>query len=201
MTQLKSEANALLHGEHDHDQEPTYEFQCDLRYRGTESTLALAMEPPATLASRFEQMHLRTFGYVQQDRDVEVVAVRCEATLHSKTGARLSSFVAAPATAETSGLPPARGLSAEPRPDETIRLWHDASWVDAALIDRVALRKHQTIEGPAMIVGQHSTLVVEPGWKGEVIEDGIIELNPTRAAAETVELGQHVPPTIPYCSR
>ena len=54
-----------------------------------------------------------------------------------------------------------------------------------------------------MIVGQHSTLVVEPGWQAAVIEDGIIEL-PARLTTmsrrrDRSQLRQHVRATIPCC--
>ncbi len=148
-SQLQVEADELLRDEHVGKQKPTHEFQCDLRYQGTESPLSLALEPKATLCDRFHQSHQHTFGYDQRDRNIELVAIRCEATLRS-------DFAPRPHTPSDAG-----------QASESIRIWHQSAWIDAALIDRDALHQGQQIEAPAMIVGPYSTLLVEPGWEGE----------------------------------
>ncbi len=157
-SELQAEADLLLRDEHVGNQEPNHELQCDLRYQGTESPLSLPLEPKVTLADRFHQSHHTTFGYDQKDRSIELVAIRCEATLRS-------SFSPRPHVPLDS-----------PRASESIRIWYQSAWVDAALIDRDSLSFGQQIQAPAMIVGPYSTLLVEPGWQASVIEGGIIEL-------------------------
>ena len=139
-----------------------FDLQCDLRYQGTESTLALACEPKESLASRFHQLHQQTFGYKQIERPIELVAVRCEATLVAKTDCTYDS------------TPLSKTAN-----NETIRIWHRNGWLDAKCLDRGSLTGGTTVSAPAMIVGDYSTLLVEPGWQAEVIRNGIIELNPT----------------------
>jgi 5-oxoprolinase (ATP-hydrolysing) len=167
---LKAEADQRLRSEHDGRQQPSYDLQCDLRYQGTESSLPLSLEPRKTLAERFHQIHQTTFGYAQRDRQVELVAVRVEATLQSEHRARPRSH---PDQAE---------------PPETTRLWHRSRWVEAALFDRQSLEQGQQIAAPAVIVGKYSTLLVEQGWAARLMDDGIIELIPTEQAAAAVDL-------------
>jgi 5-oxoprolinase (ATP-hydrolysing) len=161
VARLKAEADELLRGEHDGRQRPTYEIGCDLRYQGTESPLTLRLEPKATLADRFHQTHHATFGYAQTARNIELVAIRCEATLRSEYA--------------TESYEP----SLSKHPSETTRLWHGCQWVEATLIDRDCVAARQRVDGPGMIVGKYSTLVVEPGWTSRMIDGGIIELSPT----------------------
>ena len=158
---LTTEIDTLLVDERDADAETQYQFECDLRYQGTESSLAMSREPIATLVDRFHETHERTYGYAQRDRDVELVSVRCEGTLRRADSEIETAF--SETTAKDHGSMP---------------LWHAGGWVDAKLIDRDELSIGQTIDAPAIVVGKYSTLVIEPGWSGCVLEGRIVELVP-----------------------
>ena len=69
-------------------------------------------------------------------------------------------------------------------------MWHEGQWVEAQQIDRDSLPQANFISGPAMIVGDHSTLVVEPGWQASKIQDGILEVtcSGTDVTLEDVQL-------------
>ncbi len=96
---------------------------------------------------------------------IEWVAVRCEGTLQSS---RIELNTA---------------KIGDPEPPRPTQLWHQSKWIDAQLIDRASLRVGDAIAAPAMVVSDQSTLVVEPGWKAIVLDDGTIELTPDSAVA------------------
>jgi 5-oxoprolinase (ATP-hydrolysing) len=171
--QLARETDALLRDEHDGTRQPRRQYECDLRYRGTESSLALPLEPRGTLADRFHQCHLATYGYWQPGRQVELVAIRCEATLPSGLVSRHAPFAPSAASASRS---------------ESTRLWHAGQWIEARMFDRSGLRPGQPIAAPALIVGAHSTLVVEPGWQTNVLQGGLIELTALAAPGPAAAL-------------
>ncbi len=148
---------------------PKFAFECDLRYVGTESTLALAIDDVETLERRFHKMHEQVFGYVQSDRAVECVSVRCEATLPVDRPGSL-------ALAEDVIHPPS-----------TIKTYFASEWTEVPVVDRVTLDVDQPIVGPMMIVSDYSTLLVEPGWSGRVLADKSIRLQPT---SDKTALGQ-----------
>ena len=158
--ELIAEADHLLHQDCSPRECIQHQFQADLRYRGTESPLTLSMKPIETLAERFHQRHQELFGYCQRGRDVELVAVRCDATLPSP-------HVKFRSPSMMSHSPP-----------KTTQWWHESTWIDATMRTRESLVPGDKIPAPTMIVGPYSTLIVEPGWKGEVLEDGLIELTP-----------------------
>ncbi len=157
---LRSESKAMLDSEHEIGAALNFDFECDLRYQGTESPLSLPSEPVATLAQRFHQTHQQTFGYNQLDRPIELVTVRCEATVPSPTFAGSSEPLATK------------------RADETTRIWHAGKWVEASYCERDSVSEGTKIAAPAMIVGRHGTLLIEPGWQAEAINNGIIEVKP-----------------------
>lgn len=166
--ELCSEADQLLDVERLGQETSRYRLQTELRYSGTESALTISAEPIETLGDRFHDRHREVFGYTRVEQPVEIVAIRCDATLPS-------TDYAAPA------IVPSKVRH------ESIQLWHESQWVKANLIDRDTLRIGDTISAPAMVVSPHSTLIVEPGWQGTVIEDGIVELTPQLADARGEE--------------
>jgi 5-oxoprolinase (ATP-hydrolysing) len=167
VARLKSDAAAMLASEQDHDHAIAFDLQCDLRYQGTESSLALATEPKSTLATRFHALHRLTYGYQQSDRPIELVSIRCEATLPRQPIVNTQPDQACPLG------------------DESISIWHQSQWVQTIRFDRESLAAGQSIAAPAMVVGRHSTLVIEPGWQGHVTDNGIIELRRVELASPT----------------
>jgi 5-oxoprolinase (ATP-hydrolysing) len=167
---LQREADDLLRGEHDGSGSPAYHSHVDLRYVGTESTLPLPVDPFDSIADRFHEAHRQTFGYCQERREIECVAIRCEATLKAR-----HAPVAPPNSLG--------GTEASTTP-----LWHRGQWVTAALIDRDSLRLDDQLVGPAVIAGPNSTLVVEPGWQARVIAEHSIDLTVVRDSANEAKL-------------
>lgn len=161
--ELVAEAEQWLRQEEDPQPRYRAELQCDLRYLGTEPTLAIVCQPKETLAERFHAAHLDAYGYRQPDRAIELVALRCEATLIDR---------------EALETPPPAIAS---QPVQQVQIWHGDGWVTAAQIERDSLRSGDEITAPAMVVGAHSTLLIEPPWHGVTQDDGTIVLRPLPA--------------------
>ena len=159
VTELGEQAEQELRPEHDGTRRPELSWECDVRYSGTDSSLAVAFEPKSTLRNRFAEKHRAVFGYDRPEHSVELVAIRCEATLPSK--------------------PPVPRHTARSEANRSrTRFWHCGAFVDAELVDRDALTDGDPIVGPQVIASDTSTLIVEPGWRGSVREGGVIELYP-----------------------
>ncbi|KAA1261407.1 Acetophenone carboxylase gamma subunit [Rubripirellula obstinata] len=148
---------------------PVHRAEFDLRYVGTESTLAIEafvelaeMEQVhfvESLKQRFHQRYRDVFGYDQRERPIEVVSIRCDYVIKS-----------------LSPMNDVRTVTRERGSDAMASLWQEGRWIDAPLIDRDAVMPGESIPSPAMVVGQHSTLLIESGWIGKVSANGVIEL-------------------------
>ncbi|MGB1706865.1 MAG: hydantoinase B/oxoprolinase family protein, partial [Rubripirellula sp.] len=157
-TRLTHEVEQQLEDELEPGQQLNHVLEADLRYWGTEASLSVPLYPAETLLERFHQKHKKIFGYIQAERAVELAALRCDSTLQSDSEPLSErQTTAAGSTGAT-------------------RMWHEGQWVEAMQIDRESLPADRIIMGPAMIVGAHSTLVVEPGWQASKIQDGILEV-------------------------
>jgi N-methylhydantoinase A len=138
----------------------------ELRYRGQAFELAVEgpLEPePAELRESFEALHEERYGYRDADQELELVTLRLSATM---PGVDVS-------LGETEG-----GDDAEPEhASRTATL--DGDEVELAVLAG-GLPPGTAIEGPAVVELRESTLLVPPGWSGEVDETGTIHIRAER---------------------
>ncbi|WDQ18388.1 hydantoinase B/oxoprolinase family protein [Rhodopirellula sp. P2] len=171
-TQLREEENVSL------DTPLQIVHQCDARPRGTQSTLPVDLFPLDTLPARFDAKHQATFGYRRDSMPLEVVTVRCEATLEREANqtSRLGT------QGDSDNSPVASATQTKP---ETISMWVQGAYRNVDLWDREALNTGHTIIGPAVVTGPYSVLVVESDWTATLSAEGILEIHKatsTRAA-------------------
>ena len=158
--------NVNLAAIHDTDDDQvSVKLWADLRYRGTQSTLELALEPTETLAARMDAKHAATFGYDRIQMPIEVVSLRCETTLQKPQQQ-------------------AQRVQREQAPQGQRRLATPLSSNGLmAVLDREQLAGGDSIAGPAIVASPHSILVVEAGWIATMDLAGAIELRRTRVAS------------------
>ncbi|MGB7329441.1 MAG: hydantoinase/oxoprolinase family protein, partial [Rubripirellula sp.] len=173
MGELREETNQMLVSETSttNDSAINHQFECDVRYQGTDASLTISLQPIESIADRFVASHQSTFGYHQPERSIELVAVRGEATIHHPVNDSNTTIASA---------------SANPTTSKSI--WHDGKTIEAKLIDRVGLQTGDSVTAPAMIVGDHSTLLVEPGWRATVLSGSVIELTPAQTKATATSM-------------
>ncbi|MDX1946566.1 MAG: hydantoinase B/oxoprolinase family protein [Pirellulaceae bacterium] len=132
----------------------------DLRYVGTDVPLSIAEPAAGDYAAVFTSEHRRLYGYVYEQRPLEIVAARVAARGRSDAPARRSSSAAAYV----------------PTPDGTRGLVVAGASQTAALYDRERLRPGAVIDGPAILVEPLTTTIVDAGWRGELLGGGELVL-------------------------
>ena len=139
-----------------------------LRYAGTDSALPIPMASLRGMRALFEIAHQKRFGFISPEKEIEIEAIEIEA----KGG----------------GEPIAKSELAEPgpapaTPDAQARIFTAGLWHDAPVFLRGALAPGQSIAGPALIIEDHQTVAVEPGWQAHVTPRNHLLL--TRIAKKT----------------
>jgi 5-oxoprolinase (ATP-hydrolysing) len=173
-----------------------------IRYAGTDTALPCilptdrpsadpadtsgAADAVATLRREFEQQYRRYFSFTTPSLGliIESVSVECVA--------RVGSAVDEP-TAPSPPSPPYRpaehaGVSmycAAPAGNE--------GWCSAGVFLMQDLRAGAQIDGPALIVDDHATLVIEPGWQATRARDSV-EIGRLQPASAQIALGTRVDP-------
>jgi 5-oxoprolinase (ATP-hydrolysing) len=138
----------------------------DLRYAGTDFAVTIPIASLTELKTAFEREHRRLFGYIHEGRAIEIVAVRARVAYPTPTT-----------------LPPSHACpSSQPVAHEQTLIVLDG-WQEAVpVFHRERLAPGATIEGPAVIVEELTTTIVDPGWRAVMLSDG--ELLLTRDARE-----------------
>jgi len=154
-----------------------------VRYAGTDSALVVDFGDGsvATLEAGFEAAYRRRYAFLMEGRGLVVEAVSVEAIAAGD----------APAEARVAGG------AATPAPiTETVRMYSEGRWWDAALVVRETLRPGHLVDGPAIIAEKNATTVVEPGWQARVTGLDHLVLQRIAPRARRVAIGTSVDPVM-----
>ena len=154
-----------------------------VRYAGTDSALVVDFGDGsvAALAAGFEAAYRRRYAFLMEGRELIVEAVSVEA------------IAAGDAPAE----PRVAAIEPTPAPaTETVRMYTEGQWHDAALVVRETLRPGHLVDGPAIIAEKNATTVVEPGWQARVTELDHLVLQRIAPRAKKVAIGTSVDPVM-----
>ncbi|TNF63051.1 MAG: 5-oxoprolinase [Burkholderiales bacterium] len=126
-----------------------------VRYEGSDSALVVPHGSVEQIRSAFEAAYRQRFAFLMQGKRLMVEAVSVEAV------------VAGDAPAEPR-LPLHEAREVPRR--ETVRMYSEGRWLDAALVVREDMRAGDRVPGPAIIAEKNATTVVEPGWEAELTD-------------------------------
>jgi 5-oxoprolinase (ATP-hydrolysing) len=160
-----------------------------LKYDGTDTALPVPLGPLAGMISDFEAAYRQHFSFLMQDRTIIVEAVSVELTAVALPAD--AAVAAGPADAAVAAGPAdaAAGPDGRAGGQSSVLMHAGGQWQDAPLARRRDLGPGQRVAGPALIVEDFATTVVEPGWSAEVTGRGDLLLSrlapPSRQAAGT----------------
>jgi 5-oxoprolinase (ATP-hydrolysing) len=151
-----------------------------LRYAETDSALPIPLASLRGMRALFEIAHQKRFGFISPEKEIEIETVEIEAR---GGGAQLVSPELADETA------------AQATPHAETPIFTAGSWHQAPVYLRDALAPGQSVVGPALIIEDHQTVVVEPGWNAQVTARNDLLL--TRIAEKSVaRVGKQADPVM-----
>ena len=152
---LREVVESELRGQGVPDEEIAWRPVLHLRYAGTDTTLPVAFSDFDIAGARdeFEVSHRVRFGFAYDGREIVVEAVEVEAM-----------DVREPPSVEQRHDETQRDVD----PGDVRRIFTGGEWHEAALHLRGALGPGDRVRGPAIIVEDNQTIVVEPGWRAAI---------------------------------
>ena len=128
-----------------------------LRFQGTDSSLPVDFTDKDTMLAGFQRQYRQRFGFCYDDRPLlaETAIVEC---IGSEAHA-----------ANAINTQPSSGTG---QPELLTRMFSNNAWHDTPVYRRENLSIGKRIDGPAIIVEPTSTIVIEPGWQGELQNNG-----------------------------
>jgi 5-oxoprolinase (ATP-hydrolysing) len=149
------------------------ERRLDLRYVGTESALPIVEPADGGFGAAFAREHEQRFGYVREGRAVEIVTARVRAISPTRRPVHPIHV----GSGET-----------EPTTQRTEAAWFPGvGRTQTPVYDREGLPPGSELRGPAIVLEDAGTIVVDPGFVGRVADGGVLLLrdeagrDPTRA--------------------
>jgi 5-oxoprolinase (ATP-hydrolysing) len=146
-----------------------------LRYEGTDSNISLPFlctfddkDENATnvaaaqaMQAGFDRIYLRRFSFLMAGKALIVEALACEAIGRSD--------VPPENLPNLDDLPPrSQGLQPIARVPMYCAFENTHQWQESGLYRRKDLRPADCIDGPAMIIEDNATTIIEPGWQAQV---------------------------------
>jgi 5-oxoprolinase (ATP-hydrolysing) len=170
----------------------THRRSLDLRYEGVEAYLNVPLLPGGDPWATFEQMHRQLFGFTKPGHPVEAVNLRVE-TLGETIKPEEPAF-----PLEPHEVTPSAAI-------DTVPVHYEVSLADGTealkatatpVYRRADLRPGGVLQGPALIVEDVSTVVVDPGWQARVNERGHLLLEEQVPARHRLSVGTERDPVL-----
>ncbi len=152
-----------------------------VRYQGSDSALRVPMGELPDIVTAFETAYRQRFAFLMTGKAWVVEAVSVEVLLAGDAPSEQRHVVH-----------PVREV---PRRD-TVRMYADGAWHDAALVVREDLQAGDVVTGPAIVAEKNATTVVELGWQARL--SALDHLILTRHVARSVRFaaGTQVDPVL-----
>lgn len=135
--------------------------QVHLCYEGTDSSLIVNFGSLAEMQAQFEGQYQQCFGLIQPNKGLVVATMTAEAV--GKTAALEKVAASQPQATLPMQIP-------------NISLFSEDQWWDTPVFQRQDLSAGTMIDGPAVILEQTGTNVIEPGWSASIAETGVLVL-------------------------
>ena len=150
-----------------------------LRYRGTNTLIEVEVTTAEKMQADFYQQHLRKFGFVAKDKTIWIDTVIVESIGGSQSAKERSSDAQAVENVQ---------------PIAQNKMFTGGSWHDTPVFEISNLQFGHTIEGPAIIVGDNDTIVIEPDWTAAVDDYGHLIVEKIRQRSFEKELKTNCDP-------
>ena len=159
-----------------------------LRYDGTDTALGVPLGPADVMLTDFERAYRRRFSFLMRDKQVVVEAVSVELTAASDVLAGLAAAAPGDGAGPDGAGPDGAGAPAA--------MFVSGAWTDVPCVRRSDLSAGQTVPGPALIVEDFATTVLEPGWQAQLTGRGDLLLARVQARQAQRSAGTAVDPVM-----
>ena len=177
---LADQARAELAAQGFADDRITVTARAEIKFAGSDTALTVPFGPADEMIAAFEALHRRRFGFFAGDKALVVETLEAEAAGGSGQ------------TAEVGGDTHDR----TPEPVTRTPVWMAGERHDAPVYRRVDFGPGAAVDGPAVILEDTGTTVVEPGWRAAA--DAGLNLILTRVVAlpARTAIGTHADPIL-----
>ena len=163
------------------ERQVTVRLRAHIRYAGTDTPLVVEAGPLAAMKAAFKAAHRARFGFIDDTKALVIEAASAEAIGGGATFAE-------PTHAMTTAPLPA--------PIRHTRFYSRGRWHDANVFVRDQVAPGHHIDGPAIIIEPHQTIVVEAGWRAAITNKNHLLLERVVPIQRAHAIGTHADPVM-----
>jgi 5-oxoprolinase (ATP-hydrolysing) len=158
-------------------------FKAHLRYAGSDTQLTVDFGDGTehSLKRSFEEVHKRRFGFIMQDKAIVIEAISVETIGVTE---RVSD--------------PVLEIVEQPQifPSASVRIYTNGIFYETPVFEREKLQPGTHISGPALLIEKNTTIIIEPGWEGEITSYNHLLLNRRIPLPEKTAIGTNSDPVM-----
>lgn len=151
-----------------------------LRYTGSDTALEIPFGSLSAVVESFEIAHQQRFGFVSPEKPIVVESASIEVVGVSDTPDQITSLV----------------RDGDHHPSLTAPTVMNGARHETPFYARSRLATDRAVDGPAVIVEDTGTIVIEPGWRGMLHRDGNIVLERVEPLPDRVAVGTDADPVM-----
>jgi 5-oxoprolinase (ATP-hydrolysing) len=177
--------------------------RAQLRYAGSDTAIEVSLASPLAMRRAFEKAHKARFGFVDRTKAIVIEAVSAEAVggaMRFVERARPTvDAVAVPVPGLRPGDDPGgvgRDHRSRLQPARTAQFYSKGAWREANVYLREALPIGARIDGPALIIEPHQTIVVERGWRASITSKNHVVLERVEPLPKREAIGTAADPVM-----
>ena len=133
----------------------------DIRYRGTEKPITVIVSQEDEFKRNFEILHRRMFGYIRSRLEIEVIQFRLEAVVKNDINFDNELFINTLKNKEFKPI------------CNTMAIFNGKK-LKTPVFKREDIGQYNRITGPAIILDDFTTIVIEPGFSTEIVCGNLI---------------------------
>ncbi|MBB5516395.1 5-oxoprolinase (ATP-hydrolyzing) [Rubricella aquisinus] len=153
-----------------------------LKVQGTDTALPIPFGDLDDLTARFAVEHRQRFGFDPGEATLVIESVSVEAVGQA---ADLSETATDTAVRDEAAYPTA--LTAPV---------YVGGWHEARFVRRGDMRPGDTLTGPAVLVEEHTSIMIEPGWQARITAHDHVKLHRIEARADQHAIGTEADPVM-----
>jgi 5-oxoprolinase (ATP-hydrolysing) len=151
-----------------------------IRYAGSDTTLPVTLSGANQMKRAFAEAHARQFGFGFEHKPQIIESIEVEAATR-----------ATPGTTKTVADKPLLHAGGVRR---RTRFFSRGEWRDCDVTSDVA--PGASIDGPALLIEPHQTIVVEPGWRADLTDERAVVLSHTEETKAVRRAKRDVDPVL-----
>jgi 5-oxoprolinase (ATP-hydrolysing) len=157
------------------------EERLHLRYAGSDSTLAVPAGSLEDIQAAFEEAHRQRYGFVMEGKAMMIEAAEVEVIGQTET--RIDPVISRERQERLQAL-------------DRSPMYVAGEWKDVPVHERSSLLPGDGIDGPAIVIEETATTVVEFGWRAELNERDHLILERVVPVKREVAVGTQVDPVM-----